>query len=247
MEKSESIKELAAALNAAQSTLQVAKKGSENPFFKSKYADLFSVWDAARPALTENGLSVSQIAETDPEGRAYLETILMHTSGEWIKGRLPLMALKADPQAQGSAITYARRYSLSAIVGLCTEEDDDGEGAMDRKGKPASKKAAAEPPAEGGMCPIHNVPFKLFTKGDQKWYSHKTEDGWCNKDKLESKVKIDMGWLKESLETLNWADVSKYLRERFGASGTSVKQLVESLSPEQQEEFAAEVSFRLES
>jgi len=112
------------------------------------------------------------------------------------------------------------------------------------KDAPAGKAKDPAKTPEGEMCPIHNVPFKLFTKGDQKWYSHKAEDGWCNKDKVKSK--IDMGWLKESLETLNWADAGKYLRERYNASGTSVKQLVESLSPEQQEEFVAEVQERLD-
>jgi len=133
MEKSESIKELAIALNKVQANLQTAKKGNENPFFHSKYADLLSIWDACRDVLVENGLSVAQVGDFDEQGNTYLETILLHSSGEWIKGRLPLHAMKPDPQGQGSAITYARRYSLSAMIGLCTEVDDDGEGAMGRK------------------------------------------------------------------------------------------------------------------
>ena len=115
MENSESIKELAIALNKVQTELQAAKKGSENPFFHSKYADLLAIWDACRELLTNNGLAITQIADTDSEGRAVLETVLMHISGEWIKGRLPLSPVKTDPQAQGSALTYARRYSLSAM------------------------------------------------------------------------------------------------------------------------------------
>jgi hypothetical protein len=190
MEKSESIKELATALNKAQATLQVAKKGSENPFFHSKYADLLSIWDACREALTTNGLSITQIADTGAEGKAVLETVLMHTSGEWIKGRLPLLPVKADPQAQGSAITYARRYSLSAIIGLCTEEDDDAEGAMNRE---APKKDATE--AKGHWCSIHKTPFFKTTK--MKGYAHpiKDENGndtgeWCNEIKApEPKLK----------------------------------------------------------
>ena len=177
MNSSANLKELATALANAQATLQIAKKGSENPFFHSKYADLLSVWTACREALTTNGLSVVQVIDVANDGKTFLETILLHASGEWIAGRLPLLAIKQDPQAQGSAISYARRYSLSAIIGLCTEEeDDDAEGAMDR-GK-------SEP--EEDICPIHGVPFRKFTKDNQKWWSHKTEDGWCNKDKLES-------------------------------------------------------------
>jgi len=145
MEKSESIKELAAALNAVQADLQAAKKESINPYFKSTYADLSSVWNACRETLTTNGLSVTQIADMDSEGRAVLETVLMHTSGEWIKGRLPLSTVKTDPQGQGSAITYARRYSLSAIIGLCTEEDDDAEAAMSRGKQKKESPKAPEP------------------------------------------------------------------------------------------------------
>ena len=178
MEKSESIKELAIALNKAQATLQVAKKGSENPYFHSKYADLLSVWDACREALVSNGLSVVQIADISLPDKAVLETILMHTSGEWIKGRLPLLPVKPDPQAQGSAITYARRYSLSAIIGLCTEEDDDAETAMDRE-KPKGTEI------KGHWCAIHETPF--FKRGKMKTYAHPIKDDfgeetgeWCN-------------------------------------------------------------------
>ena len=193
MEKSESIKELATALNKAQAILQIAKKGSENPFFHSKYADLLAVWDACREALTSNGLSVSQIADTDFEGKAVLETILMHTSGEWIKGRLPLMPVKSDPQAQGSALTYARRYSLSSIIGLCTEEDDDAEGAM----RGEKKQKTISPSEKGHWCPIHKVPF--FKSGKMKSYAHpiKDEEGndtgeWCHESKApEPKLKTE--------------------------------------------------------
>lgn len=164
MEKSESIKELAIALNKVQSTLQAAKKGSVNPFFHSKYADLLSVWDACRDDLAANDLSVTQIADMDSEGRAVLETVLMHTSGEWIKGRLPLSTVKTDPQGQGSAITYARRYSLSAIIGLCTEEDDDAEAAMSRgkaKGKQkgsTESRTTTKPPASKESAPESSTP-----------------------------------------------------------------------------------------
>ena len=195
MEKSESIKELAVALNKAQATLQVAKKGSENPFFHSKYADLLSVWDACREALVSNGLSVVQIADIsfNADGKAVLETILMHTSGEWIKGRLPLLPVKPDPQAQGSAITYARRYSLSAIVGLCTEEDDDAEGAMDR-GKPTTKeKPIKEQPH---WCAIHETRF--FMRGKMKAYAHPIKDEvgndvgeWCNEPTKAPEPKVE--------------------------------------------------------
>ena len=143
MEKSETIGELAKALVKVQAELQPAVKGQVNPFFKSSYANLLEIWEVCRKPLTDNGLSVTQIAESE-EGKAILETVLMHESGEWIKGRLPLMPIKQDPQGQGSAITYARRYSLAAIVGVSTE-DDDAEAATSHKQEATVKVVGAAP------------------------------------------------------------------------------------------------------
>lgn len=132
MTKSDSIAKLAEALSKAQGAIKNALKDSANPFFKSKYADLASVWEACRKELSENGLSVVQVPET-AEGRISIKTILMHSSGEWITGDLAMLPVKDDPQGVGSCITYARRYALSAFVGIAPE-DDDGNAAS---GKPA--------------------------------------------------------------------------------------------------------------
>lgn len=139
--KSESIKELAAALSKAQASITGAVKDSKNPFFKSSYADLQSVWDAIREPLTKNGLSIAQTTQIDNGGTA-LVTILMHSSGEWLQSTYPINPIKADPQGLGSAITYARRYSLQALCGVCPV-DDDGEAAQGRNGhaKPDFKAA----------------------------------------------------------------------------------------------------------
>jgi hypothetical protein len=131
VEQSQSIAALAAALAKAQSELKPAPKDSENPFFKSSYADLATVSKTAFPVLSKHGLSVSQVAE----GEGGITTILMHTSGEWLKGTLTLKPVKADPQGIGSAITYARRYALASICGLATE-DDDGNAATHTKPEP---------------------------------------------------------------------------------------------------------------
>jgi hypothetical protein len=128
MQKSESIKEIASAMNKAQSEMSGAKKGAVNPFFKKNYADLNSVVDAIRIPFSNNGLSYSQFPLFE-EGRVGVETILMHESGEWISSVLMLPMVKQDPQAAGSAITYARRYSLQSIAGI-PSEDDDGQSAM---------------------------------------------------------------------------------------------------------------------
>jgi hypothetical protein len=128
MNRSESIKELATALSKAQGEFEHAKKDTDNPFFKSTYADLASVIDAAKKPLSANGLAVAQITDTDENGNISLETILMHTSGEWISGKYPIRPVKTDPQSMGSAITYARRYAFSAMTGIAAD-DDDGNAA----------------------------------------------------------------------------------------------------------------------
>lgn len=128
MQKSESIAALAAALSKAQSTIQGAIKDTANPFFKSKYADLASVKDAIQVPLSSNGLSYVQVVH-NPENGVGVETILMHASGEWLSGGVVFVPVsKADAQGYGSALTYARRYSLSAITGVAPE-DDDGNAA----------------------------------------------------------------------------------------------------------------------
>ena len=129
MNKSESIKELATALAKAQGAIKGAVKDSANPFFKSKYADLASVVEAIRSAFAANGLSYIQFVEPSDKDEVRVETTILHSSGEWIGcGVLALPVSKVDAQGYGSALTYARRYSLSAATGVAPE-DDDGNAA----------------------------------------------------------------------------------------------------------------------
>jgi hypothetical protein len=134
MYKSDCINELAAALCKAQSEIEGAREDCKNDYFRSKYADLASVWQACKKALVNNNLAVTQIGDTEGE-QPYLVTTLMHSSGQWISGRIPLILEKEDKESEkkksgpnmqklGSAITYARRYGLAAIVGVCPEDDD---------------------------------------------------------------------------------------------------------------------------
>jgi hypothetical protein len=127
MIRSDSIKELAVALNKAQGEFSHAKKDSKNEFFKTKYADLASCIDAAKKPLADNGLSVSQIIDITETGQMVLETLLMHVSGEFLSGRCNLIPVKNDPQSFGSACSYFRRYAFSAITGIAA--DDDGNSA----------------------------------------------------------------------------------------------------------------------
>ncbi len=127
MNKSENISELAIALSKCQGELEPARKDSLNPHFKSKYADLNSVWDACRLPLSRNGLSVVQTMDTVND-KLVLNTLLLHSSGQWIKSTMPVVTAKNDAQGIGSGLSYARRYSLSAICGI-SQDDDDGEAA----------------------------------------------------------------------------------------------------------------------
>jgi hypothetical protein len=129
--RSEQINEVAAALAKAQGEIRPAIKDSNNPHFKSRYADLASVWDACRDALSKHGLSVSQVPEVRESGHV-LTTLLLHASGQWLSGELAIQADRAGLQALGSAITYARRYSLAAMVGVAPDDDDDAERAVIR-------------------------------------------------------------------------------------------------------------------
>lgn len=131
MEKSESIKNIAIAMNKAQGEMGGASKGKENPFFKQKYADLGSVVQAVKEPFANNGLSYVQFPIED-NGRIGIETILMHDSGEWLSNSFTVQLSKQDAQGAGSAITYCRRYSLQAIAGI-PSEDDDGNSASSNK------------------------------------------------------------------------------------------------------------------
>ena len=135
------MKEFAVALAKVQQTIKGAKKDSVNPHFKSKYADLESVWEACREVLPENGFSVLQFGAL-VEGQWALATKLHHVCGFSEIGYTPLLNSKGDMQGLGSAWSYARRYGLAAMVGVCPE-DDDGNAAT---AKPEAKTVPAKAP-----------------------------------------------------------------------------------------------------
>jgi hypothetical protein len=130
MNKSESIKNIAGALVKFQSSVSKVAKESNNPFFKSKYASLANILDTIQKPLSECGLAISQF----PDANA-LTTIILHAeSGEWMESSYVMpVAKQNDPQAMGSAITYARRQSIGSILNLNIDDDDDGEKAMGRQ------------------------------------------------------------------------------------------------------------------
>ena len=143
MGQSEKTGNLFMALSKAQGEMEGAKKDSHNLFFKSKYADLHECISAARPSLTKNELAVVQTTDVDDRGY-WIITILGHSSGEWISGKLLMKIKKDDNQAIGDAITYGRRYSFAAIVGLA-QMDDDGNSNQDKGGKDEKKDKGKQP------------------------------------------------------------------------------------------------------
>lgn len=137
MQTSEQINELATALAKAQGQMGAAKKDAENPFFKSKYADLGSVINAIKGPLSDNGLSYTQFPIREGEA-AGVVTRLLHASGQWMESEYTLPLAKFDSQAVGSAFTYARRYALQAIAGI-PAGDDDGNAASEAAPQPETE------------------------------------------------------------------------------------------------------------
>jgi len=158
------ITELAKAMLKVQAALQPAMKDRENPFTKSNYATLNSVMESCRDALLENGIWITQFPVPVETGHVGLVTKLTHVeSGQWQSSLMVMPLPKTDPQGYGSAMTYSRRYALSALIGIVTEEDDDGAAAgiesgqrpkrkspvRQREDGPAmEKKPAADPPIQ---------------------------------------------------------------------------------------------------
>jgi hypothetical protein len=122
MNQSAEIKEIATALAKAQGQMNAASKDSTNPHFKSKYADLASVWQACREPLASNGLSITQTMDMAGE-KQILVTTLYHSSGQWIKSLMPL-PMCSKPQETGSVLSYFRRYSLASMCGVYQSDDD---------------------------------------------------------------------------------------------------------------------------
>ena len=181
------MKELSAAMALAFAKIEGAVKGKTNPAFRSKYADLSSVVDAIKPALSEHGLWFRQI--THPaDGGVCVETVIHHASGESLAcGPLFVPASKQDAQGFGSALTYCRRYSLMAAFGVPAEDDDDNAAVQSRpEPKLAQRIDATEAAlvldslreaAMGGLDSLQ-ARFKAIPSSDTKaqvWAKHQGE------------------------------------------------------------------------
>lgn len=138
------VENIAKALVKAQAEMTKAHKGSENPHFRSKYADLGNVMDACLPALNANEIAVAQVMHSS-EGEDFVVTRFIHASGESLECAVRLLIGKPDMQGMGSAITYARRYGLMMLAGIAPE-DDDGNAAANNPGNKKKQPPANDPP-----------------------------------------------------------------------------------------------------
>lgn len=143
MKRSESIIEITKALLAFQKEIEVIAKSETNPFFKSLYAPLPEILRAIKEPLLKNGIVLMQF----PYGEHGLETVLMHTSGEWMSETYFMKPSKDDPQGEGSRITYQRRYAIGAILNLNVDVDDDANASSD-----VSKKEDTRPWLSDQQC-----------------------------------------------------------------------------------------------
>ena len=164
--QSEQTSDLSAALAKAQAETKAAAFDKVNPHFKNKYASLAAVIDAIREPFAKNGLSYTQTTEMR-EGGFVLVTSLRHASGQWIASEYPL-PVAAKPQDLGSALTYARRYSLSAIACIAADEDDDAEGAR-TSGQTATAPKAKASPIQPVAPLAPESPQALTADNDMAW------------------------------------------------------------------------------
>ena len=199
--QTESIGKLTEALVKAQAVMETASKDADNPFFKSKYTTLAGCWDVARKPLSDNGLAVIQTTTFEEGNSVIVETTLSHVSGEWVRGSLKTPLAKLDPQAVGSAITYARRYALSAMIGIVSEEDDDGESAMGRTPTPQAKPAQAQRAQAKSPAKEETPKDKLIKQA----YAIMLNQLKMSKDDMPNYIKGVTG--KEALK--NWHDLTE--------------------------------------
>ncbi|TBX83943.1 recombinase [Bacillus cereus] len=201
MNRSETIAKLAKSLVLFNSEVNKIAKDADNPFFKNNYATLDTIIDEIRPILSKHGLSIMQIPSGDGQN-VTLKTLLLHESGEWLESdELTMKPVKNDPQAVGSCITYARRYSLAAFLSLNTGEDDDGNSATYGKDKPKPKGNSGQSPNKpqgsnnsgGGNGKASEKQMKMIKAKIKNVSKLAREKGYETKDSdVEVTLKKDM-------------------------------------------------------
>lgn len=186
MKQSESIIKISAALLKAQKSMGVAKKGANNPYFHSTYADLGSIMEVCKNPLNDNGILVLQPVGHDELGE-YVETVLVHESGEFLSDRMKINP-GTKPQEQGSAITYARRYALQSML-FIPAEDDDGNAAS----KTASKKdepAKTQPPAKTTPAQQTTAPATPATTASGEKMASDSQLKWITAARNKGQIQL---------------------------------------------------------
>lgn len=192
MRTSDQIDQLATALAAAQAEMRNATLNKINPHFKSKYADLAGIRDTVTPALAKHGIAVVQGTDTTESGIVVV-TRLIHKSGQWMESRFPISYDK--PQAMGSAYTYARRYSLSAICAISADEDDDANAAnASEHAKPAVMPAVNG--KHGASKAANRANYDTFVKAIRNASTVKALGDWYKANVTEIDA-LPADWLDE--------------------------------------------------
>lgn len=221
---SDEIGDLAAALAEAQAELSPAVKNAQNPHLKNRYADIAAVYEAIRETLPKHGLAVSQMV-LPHDSKARVRTLLMHKSGQWIASEC-LMPIdgRGGPQGMGSAITYARRYSLSAIVGVVSEDDDDAEAAQGYQQGRTRQQYQQRQQALQQQCPQQTQAQQprqeksenAMTSAQSKaLMAHLTKKHGKDRDAYLADLSAFFGREIKSSRELTKADVQKYLDSIF--------------------------------
>ena len=197
----ETIKNLAKALVKATAQIEGASKDSMNPHFRNKYADLASVTDAIKKPLNDNGLTYSQIIHR-LEGGVGVETLIIHESGETISNGITFVpAPKNDPHGYGSALTYARRYSLSACFGVI-QEDDDANGASNKLPVQVPAKPITKPqPPKAVTKEVKELQPFTEEKYQKLLELHETDPTLL--DKLQDHYRITQEWKERFFKDTN--------------------------------------------
>lgn len=209
MNHSESIVKLSFALTKAQAELKSAPFNKKNPFLNNRpYADLGSHIDTAKPVLAKYGLAVSQLVTSDGDGKIGVETVLLHESGEWISALVMLPPSeekgKSSAQVAGSIISYFRRYSLAAILGMYSDEEDDGAGSPSQPGTQTQGQRAAANKTQAGEKPTTQAPAGNGN-GTQKAAAYVPEQ-WTPETAAEVVTPK-----KTKIGSLNTDDLSKFI------------------------------------
>jgi hypothetical protein len=198
---SEQTDALDSALAKAQSEIQKAHKDSVNPHFRSKFADLGSCWEACRDALTKNGISVTQWPTGGAEGVMFMMTRLAK-DGQWIRSRSAWPLSKMDCQGVGSALSYARRYTLCAAVGIVADDDDDGHAASKSRPRTTERVDAQGEirgdPKHPANAPLTRKEVADHVNGESPLYADFAK--WLG-EQVESKVYPDKEAAKKAAMT----------------------------------------------